>query len=73
MGVKSLIWLVGPVFPESLRCNIPLGMQDGSIADFQIKASSELPSYPARNARPGFSGWCTEADDEQPFLQVKYI
>ena len=47
-------------------------MGDGSIADFQISASSEDLDYPAVNARLFNSGWCADSLDSQPYFQVIY-
>ena len=46
-------------------------MNDWSIADFQLSASSEFGDHKARNARPYGIGWCMQPDDEDPFLQVQ--
>ena len=70
--MKQIMFLLS----ESLFCHNTLGMQDGSIADFQINASSENPSFPARNGRPYYSGWCSAPTDLDPYFQVllyKYI
>ena len=49
-----------------------LGMADGTIADFQISASSEHPEYPATKGRQFASGWCALPEDRNPYLQVKF-
>ena len=66
----SLLYLICHICLESNRCNQFLGMNDGSIGDFQLTASSEYKGYKARNARPHGSGWCMQPYDKDPFIQV---
>ena len=65
---------------SALNCTQPLGMEDGSISDGQISASSErrLRFGPA-NARLNFSGdytrvaaWMPENNDRNQWLQVDF-
>lgn len=51
-------------------CNIDLGMTDGGILNFQISASSFLPSFIPSQARPFYNGWCSDPTDSNPFIQV---
>ena len=75
----SLAFDVIQLFP-ALNCNQPLGMEDESISDGQISASSErkLRFGPA-NARLNFSGdytrvaaWMPENNDRKQWLQVDF-
>ncbi|XP_045174043.2 uncharacterized protein LOC123535447 [Mercenaria mercenaria] len=55
---------------KKARCNTDMGMGDYGIDDLQISASSSLPEFPARNARPFHSSWCADVDDNNPFILV---
>ena len=67
-------------FGAALGCNKPLGMQDGTISDGQISASSERRLYfGPENARLNFSGtrmrvsaWVARKRDRNPWLQVDF-
>jgi hypothetical protein len=60
------------VTDENARCNRDMGMTDFGIDDFQIYVSSSLKEFPAVNARPLQSSWCSSIDDPLPFIQVIY-
>ena len=46
-------------------------MEDMTIEDFQIEASSSQPAYPVQNARLNKRlGWCAAQSDKNPYLQV---
>ena len=49
----------------------PMGMQEGAILDDQLTASSSIPGYESYRARPDDVGWCANAEDTNPYLQVK--
>ena len=52
-------------------CTRGLGMEDMTIEDFQIEASSSQPAYPVQNARLNNRfGWCAAQSDQNPYLQV---
>ena len=57
--------------PVSPRCMRPMGMQEGAILDDQLTASSSTPGYEPYRARPDDVGWCANAEDTSPYLQVK--
>ena len=49
----------------------PMGMQEGAILDDQLTASSSIPEYEPYRVRPDDVGWCANAEDTNPYLQVK--
>ena len=57
--------------PVSPRCMRPMGMQEGAILDDQLTASSSIPGYESYRARPDDVGWCANAEETNPYLQVK--
>ncbi|XP_045211160.2 uncharacterized protein LOC123562599 [Mercenaria mercenaria] len=54
-------------------CFTELGMQQQTIQNFQITASSYEPGYPPHNARPASGGWCAASTDENPYIQVDLL
>ena len=69
--------------PQDVSCKEPLGMQDNSISDSDITASSRLaPACDPKNARlhytggPGrLGGWIPRANDHdnyRPYLQISF-
>ena len=52
-------------------CFNKLGMSDGTIFDFQITGSSWISEYEPVLARPGFSGWCADLLEPNPYIQVR--
>jgi hypothetical protein len=55
-----------------MTCNSELGMSDNGITDDQISASSALIAYTPDKARPYGHGWCSDFQDEQQYIEVKY-
>ena len=53
------------------RCNQALGMRDGTIMDSQLSSSSTSKDYPPFTARPSSTGWCSDIDDSDVFIQVR--
>jgi hypothetical protein len=48
-------------------------MSDNGITDDQISASSALIAYTPDKARPYHHGWCSDFQDDQPFVEVTFI
>ena len=71
------------LYPSATECNTPLGMEDGTITDGQISASSEYPysvSHGPANARLNFRGgngrtgsWSVAPGDNNPWLKVDFL
>ncbi|KFM64508.1 Hemocytin, partial [Stegodyphus mimosarum] len=57
------------------ECQEPLGMESGSIYDFQLSASSySSPTLSPSNARmDSDTAWVAAKDDENPFIQVDLL
>ena len=61
------------VIRKADNCTFPLGMENGTIDDTYITASSEL--YMPHHARLNFlaypGAWCAKTMDTEQFLEVK--
>jgi hypothetical protein len=45
-------------------------MENYDILDNQLTASTWQASFTPSQARPHLSGWCADAEDDRPFIQV---
>jgi hypothetical protein len=66
----SLFAFARNILAQQDICNNDLGMQDIGITDAQISASSWLIQFPPEAARPFQSGWCSDINDENPYIMV---
>ncbi|XP_038060510.1 lactadherin-like [Patiria miniata] len=51
----------------------PLGMEDGTIQDKRITASSSYSCCPASEARLDDNGWATSSVDANPWIEVDLV
>ena len=57
-----------------LGCDDSFGMENGTIADSQIKATSVNLNYFAQNARLNSrNAWCAGSLDKNQYIQVKQL
>ncbi|XP_060558046.1 uncharacterized protein LOC132718370 [Ruditapes philippinarum] len=61
------------LYQDDGRCNMYLGMSDGSITGGQILVSSQQQHYPASGIRPYRQGWCASVNDTKPTVTVDLL